>query len=160
MPTVIVKAASTGNISPLSGLQTIDGVALVEGDFLLVKDQAAATENGVYIVSSGGWVHYLPSCITSATCSTEKVDAYVLAGTTNGNTIWTGTSTVGKPMIFTKQPPTYLLSMDNCFCAQQVALSDAFFGIFFMIFLITIILLTVKLNTLRNGHTTRFHVRL
>ncbi|HJQ58120.1 MAG TPA: hypothetical protein VJ890_14530 [Vineibacter sp.] len=48
------RAATTGNIA-LSGLQTIDGVALAEDDRVLVKDQVAASDNGVYKAAAGAW---------------------------------------------------------------------------------------------------------
>ena len=49
-----VRAATTANIT-LSGTQTIDGVALVADDRVLVKDQTDGTANGIYIVKSGAW---------------------------------------------------------------------------------------------------------
>ena len=49
-----VKAATTAAIT-LSGEQTVDGVALVEGDRVLVKDQTDTTTNGIYDVSTGAW---------------------------------------------------------------------------------------------------------
>jgi len=49
-----VKAATTGNIT-LSGEQTIDGISCVTGDRVLVKDQTDATQNGIYVVSTGAW---------------------------------------------------------------------------------------------------------
>lgn len=51
---VPVKVATTANIT-LSGAQTIDGVAVVADDRVLVKDQTDATENGIYDVSSSAW---------------------------------------------------------------------------------------------------------
>jgi hypothetical protein len=39
----------------LSGEQTIDGVAVVTGDRVLVKDQNTTSENGIYEVSTGSW---------------------------------------------------------------------------------------------------------
>jgi phage-related tail fiber protein len=54
-PKASVKAASTANIASLSGTMTIDGVALVAGDRVLVKDQTTALANGVYIVAAGAW---------------------------------------------------------------------------------------------------------
>jgi hypothetical protein len=51
---VNVAAATTANIT-LSGTQTIDGVAVVAGDRVLVKDQSTPANNGIYIVSAGAW---------------------------------------------------------------------------------------------------------
>ncbi len=48
------RVATTASIS-LSGIQTIDGVALIAGDRVLVKDQSDLTSNGIYTVSSGLW---------------------------------------------------------------------------------------------------------
>lgn len=48
------RVATTTNIT-LSGLQTIDGVTLVEDDRVLVKDQTDASENGVYSAATGAW---------------------------------------------------------------------------------------------------------
>ena len=49
-----VKAASTANLT-LSGAQTVDGIALIAGDRILVKDQTATEENGIYLVAAGAW---------------------------------------------------------------------------------------------------------
>ena len=48
------RIATTGNIS-LSGTQTIDGVGVVAGNRVLVKDQSTGSQNGIYLVQSGGW---------------------------------------------------------------------------------------------------------
>lgn len=50
-----VRAATTANIT-LSGLQTVDGVSLAESNRVLVKDQTAGEENGLYNATSGAWV--------------------------------------------------------------------------------------------------------
>jgi hypothetical protein len=47
--------ATTADIT-LSGAQTIDGVSVVTGDRVLVKDQADQTENGIYEADSSAWV--------------------------------------------------------------------------------------------------------
>jgi hypothetical protein len=47
-------AATTANIT-LSGEQTIDGVACVAGNRVLVKDQTDASENGIYAVDTSAW---------------------------------------------------------------------------------------------------------
>jgi phage-related tail fiber protein len=49
-----VKAVTTGPIT-LSGTQTIDTIAVVAGDRVLVKEQAAAAANGIYVVAAGAW---------------------------------------------------------------------------------------------------------
>lgn len=49
-----VDLATTANIT-LSGLQTIDGQTTVEGRRVLVKDQTAPAQNGVYIARSATW---------------------------------------------------------------------------------------------------------
>jgi hypothetical protein len=49
-----VNAATTGNIT-LSGAQTIDTVSVVAGDRVLVKNQTAQAENGIYIAAAGAW---------------------------------------------------------------------------------------------------------
>lgn len=53
-----VAAATTANIA-LSDAQTIDGVAVVADDRVLVKDQTDGIENGIYDVKSGAWVRAL-----------------------------------------------------------------------------------------------------
>jgi len=50
-----VTVASTANITSLSGLQTIDTITLAAGDTVLVKNQSAAADNGIYVVASGAW---------------------------------------------------------------------------------------------------------
>lgn len=49
-----VRAATTANIT-LSGTQTVDGVSLIAGDRVLVKDQSTGSQNGIYDVAAGSW---------------------------------------------------------------------------------------------------------
>jgi len=49
-----VKAGTLAAIT-LSGQQTIDGVAVVTGDRVLVKAQSDQTTNGIYTVDTGDW---------------------------------------------------------------------------------------------------------
>lgn len=80
-----VRVAATENI-PLSGTQTIDGIALVAGDRVLVAGQNAAASNGIYIASANGW--------TRATDSDEDHEltpgtlVAVYEGVDNGDTLW------------------------------------------------------------------------
>jgi hypothetical protein len=50
-----VVAATSANVT-LSGEQTIDDVALVAGQRVLVKSQTVAAENGIYVVDAAAWV--------------------------------------------------------------------------------------------------------
>jgi hypothetical protein len=49
-----VRVATTANIT-LSAPQTVDGVAVIAGDRVLVKNQGTATQNGIYVVAAGAW---------------------------------------------------------------------------------------------------------
>jgi len=54
---IIAECASTANVNLTNGLEagdTIDGVTLVAGDRVLVKDQSTASENGLYLAVSSG----------------------------------------------------------------------------------------------------------
>lgn len=48
------RVATTTSIT-LSGTQTIDGVAVIVGDRVLVKDQGTSSQNGIYVVAAGAW---------------------------------------------------------------------------------------------------------
>lgn len=69
---------------------TVDGVALVTGDRILIKDQAAPTENGIYTVNASG----APTRAIDANTGAELVGAavHVTEGSTTNNTNWTQTS--------------------------------------------------------------------
>ena len=51
---MIMRVATTANIA-LTGTQTIDGVAVVAGDRVLVKNQTNGAENGIYVAAAGAW---------------------------------------------------------------------------------------------------------
>lgn len=76
-----VVAATTANIT-LSGAQTIDGVAVVAGNRVLVKDQSTTKNNGIYVAASSAWAR----ATDADTTGEMKVGAftYVSSGTTNG----------------------------------------------------------------------------
>lgn len=48
------RVATLANIT-LSGLQTIDGISVVAGDRVLVKNQTLTADNGIYVASTSGW---------------------------------------------------------------------------------------------------------
>lgn len=80
-----VRAATTANIT-LSATQTIDGVAVIAGDRVLVKNQSTASQNGIYVVAAGAW-----SRASDNDASEEMLNATVMVqeGTTNADTQWT-----------------------------------------------------------------------
>jgi hypothetical protein len=95
-PVRVATTTSLQNTNPspttetFSGLQTIDGVVLVEGDRVLVKNQTNEQYNGIYIASAGTWSRakdaLTPEQQWNATVS-------VLSGTTNGGKyFWENTS--------------------------------------------------------------------
>jgi len=77
-----VLAATTANIT-LSGEQTIDGVALVSDDRVLVKDQTDGKENGIYVVANGAWTRARD--FNKDNDITEGTTVFVNQGTVNGN---------------------------------------------------------------------------
>ena len=66
-----VTAATTANIT-LVGTQTIDGVALVAGNTVLVKNQTVSSQNGIYQVNTGAWTY-----ATGSTTWSQYVSALV-----------------------------------------------------------------------------------
>ena len=86
-----VRVATTTNIT-LSGTQTIDGVGVIAGDRVLVKDQSTAADNGVYVVAAGVWTRS-----TDMDVWTELPGAFLFVeqGTTNDNSGWVCTVAAG-----------------------------------------------------------------
>jgi hypothetical protein len=80
-----VRAASTANLT-LSGEQTIDGVAVVAGDRVLVKDQSTASQNGIYIAASGAWSRSTDA--NSSAKVTPGLYTFVEEGTAGADTGW------------------------------------------------------------------------
>jgi len=75
------RVATTANIT-LSGAQTIDGIAVVAGDRVLVKDQTTTANNGIYLCAASTWTR-----TTDADAWTELPAAFVFVevGTLNAN---------------------------------------------------------------------------
>jgi hypothetical protein len=85
-----VRAATTANIN-LSAPQTIDGVAVIAGDRVLVKNQTTAAQNGVYVVQAAAWSRAVDA--DTAGKVTTGMSARVLEGTVNQFTTWQLTTT-------------------------------------------------------------------
>lgn len=79
-----VKVATTTNIT-LSGAQTIDGYSVQVNDRVLVKNQTAPAENGIYSAQSSTWTR-----TTDADTWDELISAYVFVqlGSTQADTGW------------------------------------------------------------------------
>lgn len=86
-----VRAATTANIT-LSGAQTIDGVSVVAGDRVLVKNQSTASQNGIYVVAAGAWTR-----ATDFDAWTEVPGSSVAVeeGTTLADSVWLSTANAG-----------------------------------------------------------------
>ncbi len=106
-----VDTVTIANIT-LSGTQTVDGVALAIGQFVLVAAQTTTADNGIYVVQSGAWTRAVnfPSGYTIA----QNCDLVVVVklGTVFANTHWyvptaSGTITIGTTGFSPQQVATY-----------------------------------------------------
>lgn len=81
-----VLVATTANIV-LIGIQTVDGVLLAADSRVLVKDQAQAKDNGIYVVpAAGAWKR-----AQDADASVEVTPGLFVTvekGTANGDSVW------------------------------------------------------------------------
>ena len=80
-----VYVATTANVT-LSNVQTIDGVAVPDGARVLVKDQTAGAENGIYEAKYGTWLRTSDADHADKLGTATKVP--VQRGTVNGGTTW------------------------------------------------------------------------
>ena len=81
-----VLAATTANIV-LSGIQALDGELLPAGARVLVKDQAQAKDNGIYVVPAAGAWKRAQDADTSVEV-TPGLFVSVEKGTVNGDSVW------------------------------------------------------------------------
>lgn len=106
-----VRAATTaaGTLaSSFENTDVVDGVTLATGDRILIKNQAAAAENGIYTVNASG----APTRATDMDAWTEVPGAFVAVelGTSNADTVWLCTAdqggTINTTAITWQQIPT------------------------------------------------------
>lgn len=88
-----VRAATTTNGALATAYvngQTVDGIVLVTGDRILIKDQTVQSENGIYTVNAAG----APTRATDADSAAELNNAtvYVTDGTVNSGREYTQTT--------------------------------------------------------------------
>ena len=121
----IAECASTANVNLSNGLEagdSIDGVTLVAGDRVLLKDQTDATENGLYLAVSSGAASRDPEHDSIAELSGGMV--VVNQGSTNDNKIFLcttdNTGSVGSTNI------TYtVITPSNVGTVTSVAVADS-----------------------------------
>ena len=83
-----VRAATTANIT-LSAPQTVDGVAVIANERVLVKNQSAPAANGIYTVAAGAWVRATDA---DAAGELEGAAVFVMEGTTQADQAWVCTT--------------------------------------------------------------------
>jgi phage-related tail fiber protein len=85
-----VRVATTANgtlATAFANGQTVDGVTLVTGDRILLKNQSTGADNGIYTVAASG----APTRATDADISAEVTAGMTIPveeGTSNADTIW------------------------------------------------------------------------
>ena len=92
-PKAAVRLGTTANIT-LSGTQTIDGVAAVAGNRVLVKDQTLPENNGIYIVAAGAWSRSTDMDSVSPIDEVNKAIVAIQEGTSNAGKIYVQYGTV------------------------------------------------------------------
>jgi len=122
---IITRVATTANINLSNALEngdTLDGISLVTGDKVLVKDQTDATENGIYLVPASGAASRDPDFNTVDELAGQLV--IIQEGTTNEDTIFlcttdTGGSIGSVNIVFTQVQPAFTGTVTS------VAVADA-----------------------------------
>lgn len=97
-----VKCATTtaGTLaSDYENGDTVDGITLATGDRLLVKNQATASENGIYLVAASG----APSRVVDLYTGDGAAGLLTIVeqGTVNGDTAWLCTANSGSDVVGT-----------------------------------------------------------
>ncbi len=80
----------------LSGEQTIDGVALVAGNRVLLTNQTNGVQNGIWVVAIGAWSRPIDFANGSDAATAFTM---ILGGTLYGNTSWICTNTVNHGIV-------------------------------------------------------------
>jgi len=84
-------AATTVNLVSLSGLLTLDGVILLTGQRVLVKNQSAPADNGIYLAAAGSWTRALDMNVWA---EVPGAFTFIESGAVNASTGWTCTAAV------------------------------------------------------------------
>lgn len=143
-----VRAATTANIT-LSGAQTIDGVSIIAGDRVLVKNQSTSANNGIYLCAAGAWTR-----TTDADTGAEMLQATtsIEEGSTLADQIWicttNGPITIGvTSLAFAKTSATTYTGSDGItLTGNNFTLDNSYFSGAFT--------LSAGVATIANGYVT------
>jgi hypothetical protein len=80
-----VKVATVSAVT-LSGLQNVDGITLLAGDRVLVKNQSTASENGIYVAGLSAWTR--AADFDSSEKVTPGAFTFIEQGTVNADSGW------------------------------------------------------------------------
>lgn len=105
------RVASTSNVDVgTGGLISVDGVTVVAGDRVLLKDQSTGGENGIYIADSGSWTRSLDMDAVDDDRITAGLNVYIQEGSANTKKTFylttTGTVVLGTTALTFEQGPT------------------------------------------------------
>lgn len=116
------RVATTAAIT-LSGEQTIDGVAIVSGNRVLVKNQSSGVDNGIYVASTGAWSR--SQDFDGARDARNGTLVYVTNGSANGGEVFVLTAT--DPVIVGTTSLSFgsVLTLTNASAYIQTLLDDA-----------------------------------
>lgn len=81
------RAASTANVNLANPGASVDGVALANGDRVLLKNQTTASQNGLYVWSGAASALVRTADADTGTL-TSATAVYITEGTNNGDTMW------------------------------------------------------------------------
>jgi len=124
-PKAACSAGTTANIT-LSGLQTIDGYSVTAGQRVLVKNQTASAENGIYVASASAWTR-----ATDMDVWAEVPGAYtvLLNGTSNADTGWVCTASASGTIGITAMPWVQFSGSATYFAGTGLTLASNTFSI-------------------------------
>lgn len=120
------RVASTGNVVAITGLLTIDGQTLVAGDRVLLKDQATASQNGIYVVSALAWSR---AADLDTWPEAPGAFTFIEQGTVNAGSGWVTTVTPGGTIGVTSMPWTQFSGVGTYTAGTGLSLTGSQFAI-------------------------------
>ena len=132
-----VICATTANIT-LSGNQTIDGIATSTGMRVLVKNQSAPANNGIYQAQAGAWTRALDmnsdaeaqiGCIVGVQLGNVNGDSYFQQIRNGANSIALGTDNIAYAKMFNGlNTPTFIGDFSSDPSSVGVVVGSTYFN--------------------------------